>query len=75
MEQVNFILVLILLVINAPIFYFLGKLFFDDKDGFFEAVFYLFKPNLGSLFDGTIFDDWKASFKLGLLLFFKCGFN
>lgn len=46
-------------------FAFLMWIAFDDFFDFLKAVGYLFKPDLLSLFDGTILRDWWETAKIG----------
>ncbi|MBU1625795.1 hypothetical protein KKB18_00320 [bacterium] len=67
------IIIPILAVVNIPLYILAGKLIFGDWDSFKEALWFWIKPNLWSLFDGTIFEDWIAELKLGLLFFICAG--
>ena len=58
----------ILTVVNLPIFIFLGKLVFGDLQGFLDAIYFWFKPDLWSFLDGQLTEDWWASLKLGLFM-------
>ena len=58
----------VLIVVNVPIYFLLGKLFFDDWDGFWDAAKYWIKPDIISWFDGEWFEDWWAELKLGAFL-------
>ena len=53
---------------NIPIYIFLGKVFFGGWEGFFEALFFWFKPDLFSAFHGEFWDDWWAEFKLAIFI-------
>lgn len=64
----NWILLVILLIVNIPIFLMLGKFFFGGWDEFGEAVCYWFKPDIWSLFQGEHWDDMWAELKLGLFV-------
>jgi len=56
----------ILIAINTPIYLLLGKLLFDDFQGFLDALYFWFKPDLFSLLDGTYGEDFWAEMKLAL---------
>ena len=62
----------VLAAIDIPVFYFYGKLLFGDLQGFIDAVWFWFKPDLWSFLDNQFFEDWWAEFKLGLF-FATCG--
>jgi hypothetical protein len=40
--------------------------FFRDSGDYFESWKFRFKPDLFSLFDGELWEDWKATVKLNL---------
>ena len=61
-------LIIILAIGNIPIYFLLGKVLFTDKEGFFEAIKFWFKPDILSWFNGEYWDDRTAEFKLGMLL-------
>jgi len=56
------LILIILVVISSPLFFFIAKILFEDWDGFKEAIWYWFKWDTWSLFDGTFFDDMIAEF-------------
>jgi len=58
-------IILILIIISSPLFFLIGKLIFKDWATFKEAIWYWFKWDTWSLFDGTFFEDMIAEFKLG----------
>jgi hypothetical protein len=57
---------------NIPIYILLGKLLFEDWEGFKEAVGYLFTPDFWSFFEGEWLEDRWAELKLGLFVIL-CG--
>jgi hypothetical protein len=48
----NVTLLVILIVLNIPLYLFLGRAFFGDLEGFVEAVLALFTPDVVSAFRG-----------------------
>lgn len=65
----NGIVVLVLLVLNIPVYKFLFKFFFDDIDEFYECLRYLFTPDIISLFRREYWKDHRHEFKLGIYIF------
>ena len=57
---------IILGVANAPLYFVLGWAFFKNWAGFWECARFWITPDIISLFRGEYWDDWWASFKLGL---------
>ena len=68
----NVTLLVVLGVVNIPLYIFIGKLFFSDWDDFGEAIRFWFTPDLWSAFRGEYWEDWLAELKLGLFLV-ACG--
>jgi hypothetical protein len=64
--------IVFLIVLDIPLFILVGRVFFHDWAGFFEAVWFWFKPDLWSAFDGTYWlDQWN---ELKVFLFIAiCG--
>jgi hypothetical protein len=62
----------IVIAANIPLYYLFYRFLFSDLDEFFQAIFYWFKPDLWSLFDGSFMEDFWAELKLGLF-FVLCG--
>ena len=60
----NITLIAILAVLNTPVYFFLGRSFFGDWDGVWEAVKFWLTPDIISIFRGEYFDDWWESTKL-----------
>ncbi len=54
----------ILIILNIPIFRYLFKLFFVDKDDFNESLYYLFRFDIISIFRGEFLEDIKAELKI-----------
>lgn len=59
---------IILGVVNIPLYLLVGRFFFKDWDSFGEAIYYWFKPDILSWFDGEHTDDFFAELKLGLFI-------
>ena len=60
----NTTLIVILAVVNVPVYLFLGKRFFTDWQGLWEAVKFWLTPDIISMFRGEYFEDWWESAKL-----------
>ncbi len=58
----------ILVILNIPSYYFIGKLFYKSKEDFFEAIRFWFTPDIISLFRGELLDDFWEGIKLGFFL-------
>ena len=56
----------ILVAVNIPIYWGLGKLIFRDADEFGEAIYFWLKPDMWSALSGEFFEDLAAEFKLGV---------
>ena len=63
---------IVLGVVNIPLYMFIGKLIFGDWADFWEAVKFWLTPDLFSLFRGEYWDDWWAEIKLGFFIV-ACG--
>lgn len=57
---------IILAIANIPIYYFIGKIFWDDWGEFWESLRFWITPNLISMINGDYWDDLKEEFKLGI---------
>lgn len=55
-------------VANIPVYIGLGKLLFDDMDGFLDAVRFCFTPRLISFFRGEYWEDYFAGVKMSVLI-------
>ena len=66
--EINASLMIILGVVNIPVYLVLGSLFFGSWGNFWECIIFWFKPDLWSAFDGEFFDDWFAELKLGIFI-------
>ncbi|NOU94210.1 hypothetical protein GC093_13425 [Paenibacillus sp. LMG 31456] len=63
------LIVIILLIINYPVYKLLYRLFFYDADEFDESVRYSFTPNFISFFRGEYWEDKMSTFKLQMYIF------
>lgn len=68
----NVTLLVVLVVVNAPLYWVLGKLFFGSWEVFWECVKFWFKPDILSWFDGTYWEDHEAEWRLFLWMLL-CG--
>jgi hypothetical protein len=57
-----------LTVVNTPVYFLLGRLFFDDWADFLECVRFWFTPDWISLFRGEWGEDRWDTFKLAIFL-------
>ena len=64
----NWVLLIILLVVNAPVYLLLGKWLFGGWDDFGEAIVFWIKPDFFSAIDGELGADWWAEIKLGIFI-------
>ena len=61
------ILILVgLTVLNLPLMFVARRLFFSDWSDFFDAIRLWITPDLWSLANDELWEDWRAEFKLGL---------
>jgi hypothetical protein len=51
-------------IINFPLYRFLFRKFFADKEEFKEALYFYFRPDLFSLLKGELLEDLRAETKL-----------
>ena len=70
--ELNTTVLIVLGVLNLPLYLYLGKFFFGSWDGFGEAIAFFFTPDVFSFFRGEGFDDLWAELKLFLFVF-ACG--
>jgi hypothetical protein len=68
LTEQNLVIVVILVVLNVPIFLWLGRLFFGGWDGFWSAVKFWLTPDFLSMFEGRFWNDWHAEMLLGLYI-------
>lgn len=62
------VLILVLLLVNIPIYKVIGKLIFKDEKDFWESIKYNFMPDLISLFRGRFVKDFFGELKLSFFL-------
>ena len=60
----GFIIVIVLLVVNIPIFKVIFNSMFSSKDDFYESLRYVFTPDMFSLFRGEYMKDWFGEMKI-----------
>lgn len=58
--------ILILVLVHLPLYFLWGWVLFRSWSAFWEAVCFLIKPELWSLFNGEYWDDLWAEAKLSL---------
>ena len=63
-----FIVGVVLIAINIPIYIKIFKIFFKDKTSFERALRYAFRPNVISLFKGDLDKDIAHVFTLGIAI-------
>lgn len=57
------ITLIVLIVVNIPVYLLLGKMIFGDWEGFGEAIGYVLTPDIISLFNGERAEDFFATMK------------
>ncbi|SCZ03340.1 hypothetical protein [Alkaliphilus peptidifermentans] len=62
------IIIVVLILLNIPIFKFLFNGFFPNREDFNEAVRYTFTPDIISLFRGEYWKDRLAQMKLSFFI-------
>src|SRR6266487_110384 len=62
--MINIPLIIALSIVSLPVFGMLGHLFFGDRDGFLESIYFLFIPDIISLLRGEYWEDRWAEIKL-----------
>jgi hypothetical protein len=65
-------LLIFLGVVNLPVYWFLGKVFFGDLATFWELLKTSMVPDLISMFRGKYWEDWAATARINLY-FVMCG--
>lgn len=63
-KELNAIIVIVLLIVNIPLYKIIFRLIFRDYDDFEEAVKYSFTPDIYSLFKGRYWKDQIGEAKL-----------
>ncbi len=71
-EQTKIITIVVLVLLNIPIYLLFGKVMFHNLSDFFDCVKYYLTPNWLSWARGELTQDWTQSFKLGVF-FLGCG--
>jgi hypothetical protein len=64
---------LLMLVVNSPVYVLWGWVLFRSWASFWEAVVFLFKPELWSMIEGRYWDDIYAEAKLAIWFFLPIG--
>lgn len=62
------IAILIFMILNSPIYWWLFRRFFKTKDEFKESLYYLFRWDMISLFKGEYWEDFQEEMKIKLFL-------
>jgi hypothetical protein len=65
-------MIIVLIVLNVPLYLLLGRIFFGTWGRFLTAVKFWFKPDIFSWLDGSYWEDRWCEFVLFVFLFF-CG--
>ena len=68
----NITLLIILVVLNIPLYIFLGWVFFDNWGNFLQLLKFWFTPDIISAFKGEYWEDIWAEWKLGAFILI-CG--
>ncbi len=67
------LLILILMVINYPIYKKIFSLVFTSREDFYESLRYVFTPDIISLFKGEYVRDWYGEMKVQFFIFLCIG--
>jgi len=59
----GFVIVIVLLIVNIPIYKWAFNLIFKSMDDFYESLRYVFTPDMFSLFRGEYVKDWFGEMK------------
>ncbi len=51
-------------LVDLPLFFFIGKMLYADLGEFFEGIFFWLTPDIVSMFRGEFWDDCWAEVKL-----------
>ncbi|MCH4887807.1 hypothetical protein EZV73_09495 [Acidaminobacter sp. JC074] len=68
----KFILIVILVVINFPLYKRVFNFMFESMEDFNESLRYVFTPDIFSLFKGEYMRDYLGELKIGMFLMI-CG--
>lgn len=60
-------LIVVLVIVNIPLYVAVGWFLFRTWEDFFEAIRYALIPDFLSLFTGELAEDWWAEIRLGIL--------
>ncbi|MHC4661465.1 MAG: hypothetical protein ACYS8W_07220 [Planctomycetota bacterium] len=71
--EINWTVMTILIIANTPIYIVIGWLFFRDWHGFFEAIRFVFTPEIISAFRGEYWEDLWQSVKLVIMVAWSIG--
>lgn len=58
--------IVILAIINIPLYFLIAKLLFESWEGFFDAIKFWLTPDSWSFLTGEFWDDAVAEFKLAV---------
>ncbi len=64
----NWISLIIIAIFNIPMYLYLGKIFFEDWQGFCEAIRFWLTPEIISAFRGEYWEDVFSELKLFVYL-------
>jgi len=56
-------------LINLPIFFLIGKVFFKNLEGLLTSIHFLITPDLLSAIRGEFLDDWWESLRFIIFIF------
>ena len=65
-------LIIVLIIVNIPLFIKIKDSFYSDKRELKEAGKYIFTPDIISLFWGEYFKDRISEIKFGMMIFIFC---
>ena len=65
----NPFIIILLLVVNIPVYKIIGSWIFEDKEDFLEAIKFKLIPDIVSLFRGKFANDFFAEMKLSFFIF------
>ena len=68
----NIVIIIVLVLVNIPLYLLIGKVFFGGWEDFWDAVKFWLTPDLFSLFKGEYWEDCWAEMKLGFFII-ACG--
>ncbi|MBT3378248.1 MAG: hypothetical protein HN742_38350 [Lentisphaerae bacterium] len=62
--EFNPVVLIIIAILNLPLYFFWGKFMFSDWAGFMDAIKFWLTPDSWSFWRGEAMDDWFAEMKL-----------